>query len=861
MQFFTKFILIFCVIFETTQITQAQTVTNPWATLASGTQPNAIAFDGFGNSYTINNGNCTVSKISANGTVTPTWATLFPGTAPFYFDKVTPTGIVLDGSGNVYVTNLNNSTISKITSSGICTQSWATLTSGSGPTGITIDASGNLYTVNESNHTVSKITPDGTVTQVWATLASGAGPLGITIDGSGNLYTANTANNTVSKITSNGTCTQVWATLASGAGIYAIASDVSGNVFTANRYNNTVSQITTSGICTQAWATLASGTVLLSNSITIDGAGNVYIADYGNNNVIKITSSGTLTQAWVTLGSSVGPASISIDGSGTIYTANYGNNTVTKISSANTWTGANSTAWNTGSNWSFGTVPISTDYVIIPSTTNQPIINAAGAVAYKATIQSGGILNIQASGTLNATSSIVVNPSGYITGNYENITGTATLQQNVIGQRGYRVFANPFSTSQTNLSSTGLNATVTTANDVKTWDQTVAAWSSSGSGYGSVTIAGNQPYACFIRGASTDNISGSAYTTGPSAFTYSVSGTLNGASTGITPANTSNYLIVGNPYAAPVNTQALTGQTSTGYYTYQIGVSGNGQTKQGSWVVSGGNSNTSNTIPVLGVVAYQPASTSTFNITTSDINTGGTPQGSLFGIEKPFTQMELLLQHANGDYADKLFVRLDASATNNGTDKMELKKLYNDVTNVYTIADDKNTMAIDARSTLNTIPMGVSTTAGDYTFKLNSNSLPDGTTIYINDKYTNTKTELTASSPYNFSVTSDAASQGTGRFELVFSSKSITTLTDPNAGTLKAAVIGNIIHGNTVALQIEGAVAPVNVLVKDISGKAISTAKANNGIQYISIGNTVSGMILLQISDGKSTVIQKVMKL
>jgi hypothetical protein len=170
-------------------------------------------------------------------------------------------------------------------------------------------------------------------------------------------------------------------------------------------------------------------------------------------------------------------------------------------------------------------------------------------------------------------------------------------------------------------------------------------------------------------------------------------------------------------------------------------------------------------------------------------------------------------------------------------------------------------MAIDARNILNTIPLGISGLAGDYTFKLSSNSLPDGTIVFIHDKLLNTQTELKTGEAYSFSITSDASTMGEQRFELVFSSKTIATLTDPGAGTLKAAVIGNITHGNTIALQIEGAAAPVNVLIKDISGKAIGTAKANNGIQYINLGNTVSGMILLQISDGKSTVIQKVMKL
>jgi hypothetical protein len=64
-----------------------------------------------------------------------------------------------------------------------------------------------------------------------------------------------------------------------------------------------------------------------------------------------------------------------------------------------------------------------------------------------------------------------------------------------------------------------------------------------------------------------------------------------------------------------------------------------------------------------------------------------------------------------------------------------------------------------------------------------------------------------------------------------------------------------------VAVEIAGAAGPVNIAVKDMSGRAINNISATNGIQYIKVGNTVSGMLILQISDGKNAVIKKVMKL
>ena len=102
-----------------------------------------------------------------------------------------------------------------------------------------------------------------------------------------------------------------------------------------------------------------------------------------------------------------------------------------------------------------------------------------------------------------------------------------------------------------------------------------------------------------------------------------------------------------------------------------------------------------------------PVSTSTFNVTTSDINTTGTLQTGLFGIENATPQIELLVEQ-NGDYWDKLFVRLDANSSASGKERTDLLKFYNENVNVYTIGNDDTRMAIDARNVLSTIPLGIS---------------------------------------------------------------------------------------------------------------------------------------------------------
>jgi sugar lactone lactonase YvrE len=196
-------------------------------------QPTGAAVDGSGNVYVADQGNGTVRMIAPGGVVT-TLAGGGPGSLPesggtgssVYFDDLT--GIAVDGSGNLYVTDAAASTIRKITPAGVVT----TMAGGSSPggisgstdgvgtnalfnlpNGIAADAAGNVYVVDTNNATVRAITPGGSVT----TLAGAAGggyadgvgvsalfsrPVGIAVDASGVLYVADAFNNAVRECTS-----------------------------------------------------------------------------------------------------------------------------------------------------------------------------------------------------------------------------------------------------------------------------------------------------------------------------------------------------------------------------------------------------------------------------------------------------------------------------------------------------------------------------------------------------------------------------------------------------------------------------------------------------------------------------------
>ena len=186
------------------------------------------------------------------------------------------------------------------------------------PTGVTVDSSGNLYVSDTSNHRIRKITPDGIVSTFSgssAGFADGQGtvakfnlPVGITIDSSGNLYVSDTSNHVIRKISPSGSVSTVagFGTLGStdGQGGSArftnpqgVAIDNSGNLYVADTGNHKIRKIDTSkNVTTIAGSGTAGfadgqGTVAKFNGpigITIDSSGILYIGDYNNNKIRKI---------------------------------------------------------------------------------------------------------------------------------------------------------------------------------------------------------------------------------------------------------------------------------------------------------------------------------------------------------------------------------------------------------------------------------------------------------------------------------------------------------------------------------------------------------------------------------------------
>jgi streptogramin lyase len=195
-------------------------VTNP----ANGAgEVRGVAIDSSGNIYTADYPHHTIRKITPDGTAsifaglndTPGSANGIGSAARFNF----PLGLAVDGAGNVYVADSGNNRIRKITpAGGVTTFAGSAVGSADGtgtaarfnfPSGVAVDHSGNVFVTDAGNNTIRKITPARVVTTLGGLALSpgtsdGVGinarfnsPRGIAVDSAGNIYVVDTANHTI----------------------------------------------------------------------------------------------------------------------------------------------------------------------------------------------------------------------------------------------------------------------------------------------------------------------------------------------------------------------------------------------------------------------------------------------------------------------------------------------------------------------------------------------------------------------------------------------------------------------------------------------------------------------------------------
>jgi sugar lactone lactonase YvrE len=297
--------------------------------------PNNVALDAYGNLYVADTDNDAIRKITPDGRVSTLVGLVRVhnnGHGKNRTDRFwAPFGVAVDASGNVYVADTANNVIRKISSKGVLT-TLAGLAGQPGsadgpgatarfrnPWSVAVDSSGDVFVADMSNDTIRKITPDGVVhtfagqaglignTDGFGSGARFNNPFAVAVDSAGDVYVSDTANDAIRKITVG----RVVTTLAGQPGT---AGNTDGNGTDARFWN--------------------------PEGLTLDSDGNIYVADTGNNTVREITPMGvvtTLPQLATNTDKNFqlnGPGGVAVDGAGNIFVADTNNHCIRKIAAA-----------------------------------------------------------------------------------------------------------------------------------------------------------------------------------------------------------------------------------------------------------------------------------------------------------------------------------------------------------------------------------------------------------------------------------------------------------------------------------------------------------------------------------------------
>ena len=367
---------------------------NSIATGATMGSPQGLAVDAAGNLYLADTDANLIRKLDAHGAVTTVagGGTLSPGDGQLATQAQlsSPQDVALDAAGNLYIADtLSSGRIRKVDAHGIITTIAGTgalvgsAVNGkpaaqahfSRPTGLSIDGAGNLYVADAALNYVYRIDSKGIITVAAGngtvtfaadgTPAASAGicPQGsLGTDAAGNLYIPDTLTNSIRKVDAQGILTTVAGSPGSfgfggdgGLATSAILSspqdaapDAGGVLWIADSSNFRVRKVDGAGVITtvagvSGWSYAGDGgpatEAILSaaSGVALDSTGNLFIADTSNTRIRKVSPAGIITTVAgngiignsgnggpATSASLFAPSSVAVDSTGNVYFGDLG---------------------------------------------------------------------------------------------------------------------------------------------------------------------------------------------------------------------------------------------------------------------------------------------------------------------------------------------------------------------------------------------------------------------------------------------------------------------------------------------------------------------------------------------------------
>lgn len=254
-----------------------------------------------------------IIKLSPSGQEVGEWHLFAPGRIG---GVQGPGNAALDAQSNMYVIDLGNIKVVKISPEGKVLMSWGSYGSGQGqfelPEAIAVDAQNTVYVGDAGNDSdrIEKFSNTGTFLGT-VTLPLKSGPIGLTVDSSNNLYVANDIS--ITKLTPAGQVVDRWQITSNITTAYTswtdITNDGHGDFYAAEV---TVSHVDgsssprivkidlTTGKELAAWNVWQTGITHIS-SLAADSQGNVYATETtktGTTQLQKFSSTGAVLATW-----------------------------------------------------------------------------------------------------------------------------------------------------------------------------------------------------------------------------------------------------------------------------------------------------------------------------------------------------------------------------------------------------------------------------------------------------------------------------------------------------------------------------------------------------------------------------------
>lgn len=304
-------------------------------------RPNQLAIDGEGRIFVASPDLRQVQVFAADGTYLGAIGTANPtawaeGEIPSG-EFLVPTGVALDGDGNIYVADYEDYRVQKFrlapplapaaelpgaapapAETPVAEPVWQT----SGGPGLpldspfkpAIDPEGNLWVADGRNNRFQIFSPDGEFLETWGTAGSGEGQFdfllggcacaAIVWDADGSFYVADPGNYRIQKFAPDRTFVTAWGSegMADGQfmGLTDLAVDASGRLFASDGGRDDIQVFDRDGRLLDVWGESGTepGQFRDPVGIALDRDGNLYVSEYVENRIQKLSPQGAPLAEW-----------------------------------------------------------------------------------------------------------------------------------------------------------------------------------------------------------------------------------------------------------------------------------------------------------------------------------------------------------------------------------------------------------------------------------------------------------------------------------------------------------------------------------------------------------------------------------